>query len=36
MPGLDLYVQLALIEGRRQGKIPVLGGIRIVRERREN
>ena len=32
---LDLYVQLGIIEGRIQGRIPLFGGIMLVRERQE-
>jgi hypothetical protein len=32
---LDLYVQLVVLEGRRQGEVAVLGGIRVVRKRRQ-
>ncbi|MBL8219284.1 MAG: hypothetical protein JNL62_08635, partial [Bryobacterales bacterium] len=32
----DAFVQLAIVKGRREGKLPVLGGIRIVREATPN
>ena len=32
---LELYVQSVVVEGRRQGKVPVFGGIRVLRERRK-